>query len=786
MPMTLRFAASLVLATMAASALAQDFQRQADLLPIDTPNNLRDQQGISVDIDGDTAAIGATLDLSGSPFPGGGVSIYRRRGDQWELEALLRGGGGAPTRFGWSVALSGDLLLVGQVAEAQVTPAGVLVQGAGTVHAYRRSGGTWSAPQEVQASDRASGDAFGYSIAIDGTRAVIGAPGVDRAGLPNAGAAYVFEFQSSRWVQRAKLQAGDAGEGDVLGIDVAITADSVFAGAIGAGEGPSAGQGAVYVFGNAPAWQQTQKLVAPDGEGGDGFGIAVDADGNRAVIGAFTDDIGDTANQGSAHVFERAGNAWVSTQKLVASDGGAGDVLGWSVAVSGDAVLLGGQNAGADQSSTRYFRLRGGEWNQEAAPTPSDVGARSELANAVALDGGFAIAGFPSLDLGASRDRGRAYLHELRDGAWLERVATNTPTSSNGTFFGYDIDIDDGHAVIGGPGYPSGSLQPPQWRAGAVYFAARGSDGTWRHVQSVAPRVSEGGDGVGYRVAISGATAMVSAFNPASNPDTTNGVYVIERIDGVWTERSLLRDRDGRIVAATLVDVHGDRAVVGNHSEAWFFRRVAGEWVEEARFALRGASLDNDTLRAVAIHGDRALLGFPKKDVGATHRGAVYVMVRHDGQWALETRLLAPETEAFQNFGTDVALENDTALIGAPGGEGSTFPLAGRAYAFARGAAGWQFEARFDSAAPHEAFGMGVDLGSGGTVAVVGARVLPGDCSGGGLCPRVDNVQVHERSAAGWVRTQTLATHSGDRLATDGRTVMSGLYSPGFVEVFNR
>lgn len=150
--------------------------------------------------------------------------------------------------------------------------------------ASRASAAVLFETQELLASDGASGDSFGFSVSLSGSVAVVGAR-FDDDGGSNAGAAYVYRYDGSSWVEE-------------------------------------------------------QKLTASDGVDGDNFGIAVAVSGDAAVVGAFGDD--DTgANSGSAYRYHYDGSSWVEEDKLLASDGGSGDAFGRSTSISGDVSLVG-------------------------------------------------------------------------------------------------------------------------------------------------------------------------------------------------------------------------------------------------------------------------------------------------------------------------------------------------------------------------------------------------------------------------------------------------------------
>lgn len=155
--------------------------------------------------------------------------------------------------------------------------------------------------QNLTASDGAANDQFGDSVAISGDTVVVGAHLND---FSNQGSAYVFVRSGGAWSQQQKLTASDGAHGDHFGSSVAINGDTAVVGAPQDDIGASAEQGAAYVFvGSGTKWSQQQQLTGNTAVIGDRFGWSVAISGNTVMVGAAHDDIGANSNQGSAYVF---------------------------------------------------------------------------------------------------------------------------------------------------------------------------------------------------------------------------------------------------------------------------------------------------------------------------------------------------------------------------------------------------------------------------------------------------------------------------------------------------
>ena len=212
----------------------------------------------------------------------------------------------------------------------------------------------------------AANNEFGYSVAVAGDIAVIGMPDDDESG-PDSGAALVFSRVDGVWTQKYQLRTGDdAGvvKDDGFGSSIAFDGETIVVGA----PFDDSKKGAAYLFvkpddgwdnpnGTDPVdLTDPAKLTAPNAAVEDEFGYSVAMDGNTVVVGAYSDDSTDTdgnpvANSGSAYVFTKPGNAWVSTSTaatLTASDAAAGDEFGSSVAVDGNTIVVGASGDDGD------------------------------------------------------------------------------------------------------------------------------------------------------------------------------------------------------------------------------------------------------------------------------------------------------------------------------------------------------------------------------------------------------------------------------------------------------
>jgi len=345
--------------------------------------------------------------------------------------------------FGWSVAISGDTAVVGALYE-DTTAAN-----AGAAYVFTRSGTTWTEQQKIQSSDIQAGDQFGISVSIDGDTVVVGANAEDTGGT-SAGAVYVFTRSGTTWTQQQKIQASDAQRIDNFGYSVDISGDTVVVGAYSEDTGGE-NAGAVYVFTRSgTTWTQQQKIQASDAEANDQFGWRVAISGETVVVGARLEDTGG-ADAGAAYVFTRSGTTWTQQAKIVASDAQADDQFGWRVAISGETVVVGAyyeDTGGADAGAAYIFTRSGTTWTQQAKIQASDAQAEDYFGTSVAISGDTVVVGATGEDAGGA-NAGAAYVFTRSGTTWTQQQKIQASDKQASDSFGHSVAIDGNTVVVG-------------------------------------------------------------------------------------------------------------------------------------------------------------------------------------------------------------------------------------------------------------------------------------------------------------------------------------------------
>ena len=358
-----------------------------------------DQYGGSVAISGDYAIVGAWAedeDVSGgNTFTNAGSAyILKNNAGTWsQVQKIVASDRAATDFFGFSVSISGDYAIIGAYQEDQDATGGSNMTNSGSAYVFKNNAGTWSQVQKIVASDRGGTDFFGYSVAISGDYAIVGAYAEDHdvtggAALSNSGSAYIFRNNAGTWSQVQKIVSSDRGFDDRFGWSVAISGDYAIVGAIREDHDETGGgivrnsAGSAYIFqNNAGTWSQMQKIVASDRAANDNFSHSVAISGNYAIVGAIFEDHNATGgvtvgDAGSAYIFQNNAGTWSQAQKIVASDRGTSDNFGVSVAISGNHAIIGayredhnatGGSSVTDAGSAYIFKQTAGVWAQQQA-----------------------------------------------------------------------------------------------------------------------------------------------------------------------------------------------------------------------------------------------------------------------------------------------------------------------------------------------------------------------------------------------------------------------------------
>lgn len=358
-------------------------------------------------------------------------------------------------------------------------------------------------------------------------------------------------------------------------------------------------------------WTETQKLLASDGAAGDLFGRYVSLDGDTALISAYADD-DNGVDSGSVYVFTHTGNTWTLQQKLHASDAAAGDCFGTSVSLNGDTALVGECYQDENRGSAYVFTRTGTTWTQQAKLLASDGAAGDMFGFEVSLSGNTAI-------IGANGDdgyRGSAYVFIRTGTTWTQQQKLTAPDGAPGDKFGLSPSLDGDTALIG-------AYAADNYMGSAYVFTRTGT--TWTLQQKLLASDGVWGDLFGCNVALSGDTALIGACYQNGN---TGSAYVFTRTGTTWTQQTKLLASDGvwGDYFGYSVSINGDTALIGSLADsAYIFTRTGTTWLQQQKLTDLGGAAGDSFGFSVSLSGDTALIGANAAD---SSKGAAYMFTK--------------------------------------------------------------------------------------------------------------------------------------------------------------
>jgi hypothetical protein len=269
-----------------------------------------------------------------------------------------------------------------------------------------------------------------------------------------------------------------------------------------------------------------------------------------------------------------------------------------------------------------------------------------------------------------------------RSGAdWTQKGTIVPAERFKGDAFGTALAIDGDTLVVGG-------VSPGVGRAHVFVL----SGDTWIEQAELVPEDGPGGDFYGASVAVDGDTAIVGYLGY----DTNRGAaYVFHRSGGVWTQQQQLRPDGETADFFGRAALDGDTALIGAafantgtsspQGDVYVFDRSGTTWTQTTKLAHPVGGSTDLFGQSVALQGDTAVVGASGLD---EYTGAVHVYVRTGDAWPLQATLTADDSVAGANFGQPVSVDGDTIVAGAPYAT-VDFQFQGAAYVFRRSGTAW-------------------------------------------------------------------------------------------------
>jgi hypothetical protein len=493
------------------------------------------------------------------------------------------------------------------------------------LYLYTGSGWFKIATVENNSPSAITGVAAATTLASDGTATVITAVSTDPEGFP---------LTWSYAVTTGSLTNGGGASATVSQADnvftITPTTTAAYAGTFSITFSATDGTNAVtaasaFTLTFETDWStatQQQELIASDAAAGDNFGSSAAIDGDTAVFGAFLEGTG-----GSAYVFTRSGTTWTQQAKLTGSTVVSGDEFGYSVAISGDTIVVGARAESSTDDAYNgdayVFTRSGTTWSQQAKFSDTLSSGNSHFGYSVDIDGNTIVVGAPMDSPGTSDHRGRCHIYTRSGTSWSLQQSLASSTGDDYAYFGADVAIDGDTVVVGSSVEDSSGNN----NCGAAYIFTR-SGTSWSQQERFAPTTATNAY-FGNAVDISGDTAIIGAYGESN---TGRGVVRIYTRSGTsWSLEQTLLSRTGtNEMFGMPVDIEDDVCVIGqqtNYGGAYVYSRTGTTWTYEKTIIPTSASNTVGWIyhAQLGLSDDTIVSGVLGTDSEGSNTGAGYV-----------------------------------------------------------------------------------------------------------------------------------------------------------------
>lgn len=637
--------------------------------------------GYSVAINGDYVVVGAAFEDSEPTtlfhmHNTGAVYLFKKDHggeNNWgQIKKLIASTLTQGGLFGYSLAISGDYLVVGSPSETEDFNGPEKKSVAGAAYVFKNNvGGTenWGLVKKLTMIERAEFVEYGMSVGISGDNIVVGCP-FQNVKLANnvvredAGSVLVYnKFQggNDNWGLISSVVSPNLPTSYGFGGCVAISGNYLVIGH-NRGYGLSTTIEAAYMFeknqGGSNKWGVTKTLVTPTHHSGDYFGMSMAISGEYVIVGALGDDTegqNPLLGAGAAYLFKRdeggAGN-WGQIKKITASIRQDRDIFGAEVAISGQDVLIGAERQDNDESESNplsqagaaYFfqRDKGGSnnWGFVKKGVAEDLTPDDNYGYSVAINGNYAVVGSPNEDQDRYErntlpDAGAAYILFNNNGKWVQVKKLTPEMRGAGDHFGTSVAIDGPYVIVGAPGHnynAEGNRVLKDAGAAYIFFIDAGESGNWGQVDKLSASNRQANDLFGTSVSMSAGIAVVGAPNTDMSIGDQNygSVYVFAkdanthnwnqtkeltaeaRFDNAYFGNSVAVSENHIIVGAQNDYHNAAGSFIINSGAAYVFKKddkYRNNWVLAKKIYASVPTYNDGFGRSVSISGDYAIVG---------------------------------------------------------------------------------------------------------------------------------------------------------------------------------
>ena len=653
-----------------------------------------DQFGISVSVDGQVAAVGA----SKTKYMGV-VYIYEYIDSTWQKTHLIEAPDATPDDlFGAAVKLSGDTLVVGSQRSD-------LLSSTGSVYVYRHLNGEWVFTQKIKSPAPIYQAQFGISVETWGDWLFVGASGAHdfTKDTADVGAAYAYQWNGNNYTLQQTIQPSGLEWESFFGVNIKAWNNQVFITATG----EDGDMGRVYVYDLTADTLAFNQKLEPTTPSGGFFGVSMAIDDEFLLIGA---PRGQFSWGGSVYAFTQVGGQWQLAQQFSAADTVGSDWFGSALALNNGELMVGAyrhESTATDSGAIYHFKWQDGSWQEfdkisSLTNTPTGrfgtaihlddqsllvggyredvVGERSGAVTTFTQTGGFwgdpnlltvtpgnsdaklgqAISHFDQILCAASHqpesnDAIKLLCHEWQNEAWQLQFSMilNSQTGA-GQSDRLTIDHNDQHLLLGAHA------------AGVVFVFSKLPDG-WQLETTLSSTNPSEGD-FGRSLALDGDTAVIG---------TDRNAHVYEFDGNDWNHVTDLDTGAGNSVSGFGREVRIDNStivVAGTQNDGdtpsdqsvFIYELIDSTWqlTQSISKQLDAATLV-DFAASIDLAGNTLAIGSVPNQIGSDSTGSVFVFTR-DPNWTLQTTLKPHLGQARHQFGSHIKITDDRVLVGSP------------------------------------------------------------------------------------------------------------------------
>jgi hypothetical protein len=347
-------------------------------------------------------------------------------------------------------------------------------------------------------------DNFGNSVSVSGNFAIVGSYADDVGANAEQGSASIYQYIGSNWVLYQKITDAYGAAGDYFGTSVSISGNFAIVSAF-ADDEPSVDQGSVSIYQyDGSSWVLMQKITDVTGEAYDNFGYCVSISGNYAIVGAYHDDVGANADQGTASIYQFDGSSWVLMQKLTDATGAATYNFGNSVSISSNNAIVGAYHEAVapyfNLGSASIYQFNGSNWALKQkifnpiGTHPSSI----FFGSSVSISGNYLIVG-TYLDFSMSKGTGSVY--QYINNSWVFMQTLSDVNGIADDYFGISVSLSGNFVIVGTYHDDIGSNSN---QGSASIFMRVGN--AWGKLQFVTDPMGNKDDVFGIATAIDGST----------------------------------------------------------------------------------------------------------------------------------------------------------------------------------------------------------------------------------------------------------------------------------------